>query len=295
MNQLKQELTAVNENHGWYDASEWQHFRLSGKDTSNFLHRLLPCHIQAQNPGTGTHSAMLDRKGKVQTLFYLIKLADNMVQALAPKLAANAAIEMLQKYILSEDVEIQNVSTAYQLFSIFGPQSRTLLADFAHSEIEHQISKQADGSLIWRDDLYQVPTWHIMATRLMSEKYRQIFATNSYKISAEALKILRLKANIPEFGIDIGPANILLEGNTAHTFARQKGCYPGQEVIERLLSYAEGNTPKIIASFMLEGEQTIEENTSVSSFAYDPTTNKTLLMATIKRKDLAPQNWQLIS
>ena len=51
----------------------------------------------------------------------------------------------------------------------------------------------------------------------------------------------RIKAGLVEAGMEIGDKDILLEGSAERSVARNKGCYPGQEVIERIFTYGQVN------------------------------------------------------
>ena len=55
------------------------------------------------------------------------------------------------------------------------------------------------------------------------------------RVSSEALETLRIEAGIPRFGADMDETNIPLEcGIEGRAVSYTKGCYVGQEVLNRI-------------------------------------------------------------
>ncbi|MBI3541559.1 MAG: hypothetical protein HY073_05430, partial [Deltaproteobacteria bacterium] len=80
-----------------------------------------------------------------------------------------------------------------------------------------------------------------------------------------------------------------------YVFQRNKGCYPGQEVIERINTYGKGRTARVIRVFQIEGKKEIPKTSeiltesgemagNISSSAYNPFSDKTLVMGTLEAK-----------
>jgi len=126
------------------------------------------------------------------------------------------------------------------------------------------------------------------------EAVDQLQAMEIPTVSKAALDVIRFEAGVPEFGSEISSEQILLEGGLNDTFSRYKGCYPGQEVIERISAYGEGKTPyklkiyKISVQENLEGVKAIsyqgEEVGRVIRTLYDPLAEKTLVAAYVASK-----------
>jgi folate-binding protein YgfZ len=71
-------------------------------------------------------------------------------------------------------------------------------------------------------------------------------------VGAEALNILRVEAGIPRYGIDFNEDNLLLEVGLDRAVSFTKGCYLGQEVVERIRS--RGHVNKKLLGLLIEGE-----------------------------------------
>ena len=71
-------------------------------------------------------------------------------------------------------------------------------------------------------------------------------------IGTEAQEILRIEAGIPRYGVDMDQENLVLETNLQDAVNFEKGCYLGQEVIERI--HSRGHVNKKLVGLVLEGE-----------------------------------------
>ncbi|MBI4211094.1 MAG: hypothetical protein HY540_00505 [Deltaproteobacteria bacterium] len=269
----------LSKNHIQMVQAETHIFQCEGEDTLPFLHRLLTNHVQKMPSRTCQWNALLDRKGKVRTLFQLYKLSDTAALCIGSPLAIEKAHSILKSLVFSERITFTDVSDKYRHLMFVGREAETAIANTCgHLEIS------------WREELYAVPVIHALLPAA-SPMPSQIFL-----LPKETFDLLRMQACIPEFGIDITEDNILLEGNLGHAHVRGKGCYPGQEVIERLYAYADGKTPRLLKTIRLKGEQHFTHDQEVSmngevlgqarSFIYNPAEDATLVMVYGKRSTL---------
>ena len=71
-------------------------------------------------------------------------------------------------------------------------------------------------------------------------------------VGEDAQNILRIEAGIPRYGVDFTEDNLLLEVGLDHAVSFSKGCYLGQEVVERIRS--RGHVNKKLVGLFLEGQ-----------------------------------------
>ena len=109
------------------------------------------------------------------------------------------------------------------------------------------------------------------------------------------VRLLHQSVGFPEYGVDIDETHMILEIKTPIAYQRNKGCYPGQEVVERILAYGKGKTPKTICTLSAEGQIDITTPSYlfavsgskagvISSAAYDSSENKTYALACLTHK-----------
>jgi folate-binding protein YgfZ len=70
-------------------------------------------------------------------------------------------------------------------------------------------------------------------------------------VGEEAQNILRVENGIPRYGLDFNENNLLLEVGIDDAFSFTKGCYLGQEIVERIRS--RGHVNKKLCGLVLDG------------------------------------------
>ena len=80
-------------------------------------------------------------------------------------------------------------------------------------------------------------------------------------VGAEAQNILRIEAGIPRYGVDFSEDNLLLEVGMEHAVSYTKGCYLGQEVVERIRS--RGHVNKKLCGLLIDGRNAVDRGTSL--------------------------------
>ena len=283
MENFKIEILTLQEGCG-FDESTAAHLRLKGPDTTTFLHRLLTNNVQKLPIGGIQWNALCDRKGKVKTLFQLIKCSEEGSRIIAEKETLQKTEQMLTSMIFVDQVNISNESDQHHLFLLVGPMAKKILSE-RWNEIPTEPFRlkyaTEEMTFFWFEDLYDQPIWYVMTTTKSADNIREYFLKKATPISSQAIELVRIEAGIPKYGVDMTEENILLEGNLQHAYARQKGCYPGQEIIERLHTYADGKTPKVITKVEVNGNTPIE---GATSSLFNPLSGKTVGLVKIKRE-----------
>jgi len=208
----------------------------------------------------------LDRKGKVLSLFRLLKKDSCTFFGIASTTAHTQAFSLLTQFILSSEVSLTDVSSSFSHFILLGAKADTFLEehDIETKLEDFNCGKLEDGSMYWRENLLGIQTWHFLFPTLFPNKTKNLFTEHLPSLSAETFFLLHLQGEVPLFPETIGSENILLEAaKSSHFYARGKGCYPGQEVIERLLTYNKGKAPFSLRTLSLSGEHFFAKGTDV--------------------------------
>jgi folate-binding protein YgfZ len=71
-------------------------------------------------------------------------------------------------------------------------------------------------------------------------------------VGSEALELFRIARGVPRYGIDLRERNLPQETGQDHALNFSKGCYIGQEIVERIR--ARGNVHRTFTGFEVEGE-----------------------------------------
>lgn len=257
------EHRAVRETAGLIDRSLVGKVEVTGRDRVSFLQGMLTNDLKILEPGRGCPAAFLDAHGKVQTLLSVFVAGDRLLLELPPAMAGKT-LRLLDKFLISEKVELADVSEAFACFSLQGPAAARVLADLTGSPVSlepycHE-ERQADGvaTRIIRVDETGETGFHCWAP---AEHGPAVWARllGAGKPSAlrpvglAALNSLRVEAGVPWYGHDVDESVLLPEIPLDPLVSYTKGCYIGQEIVARV-KYR-GHVNRLLSGFVLDGNR----------------------------------------
>ncbi len=112
---------------------------------------------------------------------------------------------------------------------------------------------------------------------ILRETLQDARATEASADDIETARILNAR---PLYGVDITDKNLPQETQLTHALHFSKGCYLGQEIVERVRS--RGHVNKVLKRVELPVEGT------VTSSAYDPRNDKTVTLVQVGASDRYP-------
>jgi aminomethyltransferase len=248
---IEQEYWALRKNAAVRDVSFFGKVKITGKDAQNFLHRMISNDVQSLQPGKGVWSLFLDIKGHVQGDFKLYRFTDFLMMILQ-RHALDRVVKGLDRYVISEQLRMIDVSDEFGLFQIFGPNAAAVLQSkgvqllpaeelafqaASINGIETQIIRMGTG--------YSILVPAASATDLLNFLDLQ-------PIGQRAFNIFRIETGLPVLGLDFDDTNLPQESRLDKAISFNKGCYLGQEVIARL--DAQGHVNKILVGLVSETE-----------------------------------------
>ena len=260
------EHAALRERAGVLDLSFRSRICLTGADRVRFLHGQVTNDINRLRPGDGCYAAITTAKGKMESDLNIYALPDELLLDFEPGLTEKIS-RRLEKFIVSDDVQVVDVAPLYGLLSVQGPQAGAVVQALGiFPELPGaalQSLKVSDATLgemylmnqarvgLFESGAHGVtrPTCgfdlFIPTDSLGAVADKLIAAAKSLGGRAcgwDALEIARLEAGIPRFGVDMDESNIPLEaGIESRAVSYKKGCYIGQEVINRIHSVGHVN------------------------------------------------------
>jgi folate-binding protein YgfZ len=221
---------------------------VGGRDGGAFLQAQLTSDVLALGPGAGQYSARLDRRGSLAAWMSLHRLPDRgqpfaSYLAILPRDAIPGLMADLERYVISEDVLLEDVSGEFDGVVEQGPDLAAALADFGDLDVRDEdggwtICRSFTGD---PGRLRLGPSGAVASTAILDGDDART-----------AWHWLRVEAGWPALGTDIEPgARPLAEsGLDTRTVSVTKGCYLGQEVVARLRTY--GTPPRALRALVLE-------------------------------------------
>ena len=245
------EHLTVRKGAGIMDASHRGKVRISGRDRTAYLQKILSQDVNKLTPGSGAYSTLLDVKGRMLAYMRIYCDEESFLIDTEPGLAEKI-VQTLNHYLFREDVAIEDVTLKYGLVTIQGPRSRELLsrvtgieisdmAECAHlnpviNDIHCKVVRTTytgeEGYDIYApwDDLH--PLWlHTLWRWLTKENENNPPIT---LFGLDALETLRIEAGTPLYSVDMDEDTIPIEANLDNAISYDKGCYIGQETISRI-------------------------------------------------------------
>lgn len=241
---LQDEHAAARLNACLFDFSFRETLRLTGEDRVSFLQGMVTNDIKRLAEGEIAHAAAVTAKGALVADLRVLRRGEDLLLDVEPGGAA-VVQQFLEKFLISEDVSISDVSDRFGLLRALGPEvHRLVAAAFGHE------TPLPNPDRFVRIEIDSAPAWLIgiqlgaikgvdvlvSRDRLARAFERMVEAGEPLALKLggfETFEILRVEAGIPRFPQDMDEHTIPLEANLDKAISYEKGCYIGQEVIAR--------------------------------------------------------------
>lgn len=213
--------------------------QLTGADRGPFLHNLCTNEIEALRPGDTTEAFVTNVQGKTLGHVLVGCRADDLLLTTVPG-QAEVLTAHFDRYLITEDVEIADISGPFDQLLILGSPSTETLSELAgepvQEERQHSIVLNRAGLTIWSMPYVAGFCFVIGGDASQLETARGVLLdAGATPTTPAALEPLRIAHRFPWFGIDITDDNLPQELNRdQQAISFQKGCYLGQETVARI-------------------------------------------------------------
>ncbi|MDE1156367.1 MAG: folate-binding protein [Acidobacteriaceae bacterium] len=231
--------------------------RITGSDATRWLNGMVTNSIQALQPGQGSYNFLLNAQGRIQGDSYIYREHGEPVTFLLETSTEQieALQQLLDKFIIMDDVELSPALTGEPGLLLLGPSAPASLQQLgltAPAPLSLTQAETAHGSLLIltpqqanRFELFAAPS---TLAALQS-------ALSLPEAGADVLEAERVLSGTPLYGTDIRNTDtakdLPQETNQPHALHFNKGCYLGQEIVERIRS--RGQVHRLFTAFELSG------------------------------------------
>ncbi len=309
------EYDAVRRGVGLLDLRGRGRIVLHGRDRKTFLHALLTNDVAALEPGTGCYAALLSAQGRMLADMHVFDLGDVTLLDVHRE-DKDSLLARFDALIFTEDVQLGDVSDAWGSAGVHGVKSASALgpalqragasaasaADLAAwKTYQSRRLEVGDEVLVAaRVDAFGVPGYNLYATpAVLARLHDDLIAANAVEVAPETAEVLRIEAGCPRFHVDMTEDTIPLEaGIESRALSFTKGCYPGQEVIIRILHRGQGRVLRRLCGLVfdrsvvpaggdeiLAGEKTVGH---VTSACLSPLVGKPVALGYVHRDFVEP-------
>lgn len=263
---VPQQLAAALTDTAFATLDEMGWIRVTGSDRVRWLNGMVTNSIQALAPGQGCYNFALNAQGRIQGDLNVFAPADDP-DALLLETARDqvpALLSHFDHFIIMDDVELADVTDQRAGVLLVGPNAASVLQRLKLNFPDEPLAAESaewSGSrvIVIRTYGTLVPRFELWAAPEVIGSIVTAAAQNAYRLSTEALEHLRLLEGTPRYGTDIRntdkahdlPQETAMTGSESRALHFSKGCYLGQEIVERIRS--RGNVHRTFSGFELTG------------------------------------------
>jgi folate-binding protein YgfZ len=257
----QKEFTALTSGCGVYDLGFRARISLKGGDRVRWMNGMVTNNIRDLATGHGVYAFLLNPQGRILGDMFVFNLGETLVVE-TDRSQLEKILATFDHYIIMDDVEVTNISEEWTALGLTGPASRTVLnaAGIAVPELQplqtHIAQCQCDCgciecSVVRGEDerLESYEMW--LAPKDVLKTWHALLAAGATPAGSEALERLRIAGGVPLYGVDIRERDLPQETEQARALNFNKGCYVGQEIVERIRS--RGNVHRKFSGFLIEG------------------------------------------
>jgi folate-binding protein YgfZ len=302
------ELAVLRTGCGVYDLGFRAKISLTGGDRVRWLNGMVTNNVRDLAERYGVYAFLLSPQGHILGDLYAYNRGGSIAVD-TDRSQVEKILATFDHYIIMDDVEVKNLSEQMTAIGGAGPKARKVLEAIGlkFPELQalqlHAVECDCDcGCLtctIVRGDDATVESYEIwLAPAHVKPLWDALVAAGATPVGFEALELHRILAGIPLYGVDIRERDLPQETEQARALNFSKGCYIGQEIVERIRS--RGAVHRTFAAFVAQpnpsvargakiraGEKDAGEITSVAVLA-SARGERTVALGYIRRELGAP-------
>jgi folate-binding protein YgfZ len=284
---LRHEFSALRSGCGAYDLGFRAKISVTGSDRVRWLNGMITNNVRDLAVGHGVYGFLLNPQGRILGDLYAYNRGESITVDTDVSQLENI-LTTFDHYIIMDDVEIASLSSELTAIGVAGPKSREVLrkAGIDVPELQqlqvHSVQCDCECgclncTLVRGDDpvLENYEIW--IAPAQVKPLWEMLLKAGALAVGVEALEMQRIASGVPLYGVDIRERDLPQETEQVRALNFSKGCYIGQEIVERIRS--RGAVHRKFAGVVVEeavapgskivvAEKEVGEVTSVASIPF---------------------------
>jgi len=237
---------------------------VTGKDRVRWLHNMVTNTVRDLAVNRGNYNFVLNAQGRILGDMYIYNRGESLLLETDSR-QVEPLITAMKRFIIMDKVELTPVDANLVCVGICGPLSaqilsaagidasgmaalevRDLTVDGVSAALIAGPAKKPNWFEIWIDSAHAQDLWNKLAT------------AGAQPVGAQALEMWRVLRGIPNYGQDIRDRDLPQETGQTDALNFTKGCYIGQEIVERIRS--RGHVHRQFRGLEFPGEPPAFEN-----------------------------------
>ncbi|MGH9610653.1 MAG: YgfZ/GcvT domain-containing protein [Bryobacteraceae bacterium] len=221
----------------WIDLSARGKIRITGEDRARLVHAMCTNHVKNLQPGDGLYAFFLNEKGRIFADAYIYNFGESYLIDTEPEVKQKL-FDHLDRYIIADDAVPEDETEKWDVVAIEGPKAAEVAASLgiAVSEKQYAVAPWEAG-FIARVHSAGIDGVRIFVPAVARQNLLDRLAGFQIpQADAEAARTVRIENAIPRYGDEITERYLVQETGQMHAVHCSKGCYLGQEIVERVRS-----------------------------------------------------------
>jgi tRNA-modifying protein YgfZ len=252
----------------WIDLRSRGRIIARGRDRARFLHNVTSNEVKKMTPGSVAYAFLLTPQGRIQADLWLHCREDHFLIDTEPDLREKVRTHIL-KYRVADQVELEDVTESTAAIGVEGPAA-------AGEGVPISLTGQPGFRIYCAADEFDSTVSRLGLPAATDDDAR----------------VVRIENGKPRYGEDIRETSLVQETQQLHGVSFNKGCYLGQEIVERVR--AMGHVNKKLVRLLIEGDEPLPAGTKVSetgeitSSVYSPSSGKVVALAYVRTPHAEP-------
>jgi tRNA-modifying protein YgfZ len=231
------------------DLSERGRIAARGRDRVRLLHNVTSNDVKKLQPGSGVYAFLLTPQGRIQGDLDLLSFADHFLIGTEPDLREKVQ-QLILKYRVADQVELEDITESTKEIGLEGPRAAEVLASMGIP-----VPGEPYTHLPWGDwivanlSVTGQPGFRIIGAGASMPPF---LAAGAKPATDSEIRQVRIENGRPRFGEDIRETSLPQETQQMRAVSFQKGCYIGQEIVERIR--AQGHVNKKLVRLRIDSQ-----------------------------------------
>ena len=230
----------LRESAAWVDLSARGKIRVTGEDRARLLHAMTTQEVQSLKPCEGCYAFFLNAQGRILGDVNIFCREDSFLLDTEPE-TRQKLFDHIDHYIIADDVTLEDVTGHMATLAIEGPHATAVLqglgapvpaADYATrtwgDAIVARLSSTGAGGFV----IFLPPA-------KKADLIAKLDAEGIVECSPQDARTVRIEHGRPRYSEEMTERYLVQETAQLQGVSFTKGCYLGQEIVERVRSRAQ--------------------------------------------------------
>lgn len=234
---------------------------VAGKDRMRWLHNMVSNNVRDLQPNRGNYNFVLNAQGRILGDMYVFNRGESILLE-TDRNQVETLLTTLRRFIIMDKVELNDTGSQFTAIGVAGPKAPEVLGALGTNAKDQQPLESRDCSIgdvavpILRGPEQKGQWFEIWTEPSQAEATAKLLiGGGAQRVGVEALEMWRILRGIPQYGKDIRDRDLPQETGQMQALSFNKGCYIGQEIVERIRS--RGQVHRRFTGFEFQGSSPV--------------------------------------